>query len=314
VRDLQHRLTNLNHDPGPDQPGSFGAGTDTAVQAFQSSRGLRVDGIVGRQTWAALVEAGHRSGDRLLYLCSPALRGDDVAALQRHLGALGFDAGRVDGIFGSDTVRALREFQRNAGLTTDGICGSATLQALGRLGGKFRQLGTVGQVRELEALRNSPRTLAGRRVVLGHDGGLAGLADAVARQLTRDGAVVITLAEPDASDQAAKSNLAQAELYVGIELDADSEGCRTAYWAGFGGESAGGRRLAELIQAILPDLVDIKDGGAHGMRLPILRETAMPAVVCGLGPPVVVLEHAPRLALALCTAVAAWVAEPCIDG
>ena len=49
------------------------------------------------------------------------LRGDDVAELQQRLCTLGFDTGRVDGIFGDATVRALGEFQRNAGLPVDGI-------------------------------------------------------------------------------------------------------------------------------------------------------------------------------------------------
>ena len=43
------------------------------------------------------------------------LRGDDVAELQQDLGALGFDAGRVDGIFGPRTKDALEQFQRNIG-------------------------------------------------------------------------------------------------------------------------------------------------------------------------------------------------------
>ena len=43
-------------------------------------------------------------------------RGDDVADLQQRLSTLGFDTGRVDGIFGDRTSRALAEFQRNAGL------------------------------------------------------------------------------------------------------------------------------------------------------------------------------------------------------
>src|SRR6266545_3977054 len=46
------------------------------------------------------------------------LRGDDVYELQRELGSLGFDAGRVDGIFGPRTLEALLGFQRNAGVTT----------------------------------------------------------------------------------------------------------------------------------------------------------------------------------------------------
>ena len=87
-----------------------------AVEAFQHRRGLRVDGVCGAQTWWALVEAGFRLGDRFLYHRQPMMRGDDVAELQRRLSALGFDTGRVDGIFGDLTSRALAEFQRNLGL------------------------------------------------------------------------------------------------------------------------------------------------------------------------------------------------------
>ena len=71
----------------------------------------------------ALVEAGWRLGDRLLVLAAPQLRGDDIAELQDALNQLGFDCGRPDGIFGPATVRALEDFQRNGGLTPDGICG-----------------------------------------------------------------------------------------------------------------------------------------------------------------------------------------------
>lgn len=63
------------------------------------------------------------------------LRGDDVADLQHRLNALGFDAGREDGIFGPDTSRALQDFQRNAGLAPDGIGGPEAVEALLRLGG-----------------------------------------------------------------------------------------------------------------------------------------------------------------------------------
>ena len=72
--------------------------------------------MCGPQTWSALVEAGRDLGDRFLYRRTPMLRGDDVAELQQRLSALGFDTGRVDGIFGDLTSAALGEFQRNVGL------------------------------------------------------------------------------------------------------------------------------------------------------------------------------------------------------
>ena len=58
------------------------------------------------------------------------LRGDDVADLQRSLNHLGFDCGRPDGIFGPAAGRALLDFQRNSGLTADGVCGAQTVRTL----------------------------------------------------------------------------------------------------------------------------------------------------------------------------------------
>src|SRR4029453_14585663 len=99
----------------PDElDGSFGASTEAAVREFQQARGLPPDGILGPATGEQLVEAGSRLGDRTLYLRSPAFRGDDVRELQRMLNALGFDAGKQDGIFGPRTDRGLRQFPPNA--------------------------------------------------------------------------------------------------------------------------------------------------------------------------------------------------------
>ena len=56
--------------------------------------------------------------------------GAEVARLQELLGKLGFDAGSADGSFGLATERAVKAFQRSAGLADDGIVGSRTLAAL----------------------------------------------------------------------------------------------------------------------------------------------------------------------------------------
>ncbi|SET64653.1 LysM domain-containing protein [Natronincola peptidivorans] len=58
-------------------------------------------------------------------------RGDSVRKLQQLLADAGFDPGPVDGIFGPRTEEAVRAFQRNKGLTVDGIVGVATWTALG---------------------------------------------------------------------------------------------------------------------------------------------------------------------------------------
>ena len=161
VADVQRRLADLGLSPGVDPEGDFRDGTRAAVEAFQYRRGLRVDGVCGRQTWSALVEAGRRLGDRFLYRRSPMLRGDDVAELQQRLSALGFDTGRVDGIFGDLTSAALGEFQRNAGLPVDGIAGAATVAELLRFGSRHDGSELVSAVRDRERLRQAPRTLAG---------------------------------------------------------------------------------------------------------------------------------------------------------
>ena len=57
-------------------------------------------------------------------------RGREVERLQKTLNDLGFDAGVPDGIFGRQTERAVKEFQRSAGLDDDGIVGNMTWKAL----------------------------------------------------------------------------------------------------------------------------------------------------------------------------------------
>ena len=57
--------------------------------------------------------------------------GDEVSAIQNMLKKKGYYTGAVDGIFGSKTQTAVKNFQKAAGLTVDGIAGPQTLKALG---------------------------------------------------------------------------------------------------------------------------------------------------------------------------------------
>jgi N-acetylmuramoyl-L-alanine amidase len=289
------------------ESGQYCPATEAAVRAFQEGRGLRPDGRCDDQTWAALVEASWSLGDRLLYHRSPNLRGDDVAELQRRLGRLGFDAGRVDGIFGPLAEHALKEFQRNVGLHPDGICGYETVHALHRLGDRVAGP-PVASVREEELLRQAPRTLAGRRLVVGQLGSIGVVGRAVAKALRRAGATVITLDEPDPSAQAQAANRFAADAYLGL---APTEGSvSVAYYAVPGFESIGGRHLAELLHHRLAQVVAVATDGPQGMRLTVLRETRMPAVLCELGPVATIVKATPRVVVGVVGAMTCWVETP----
>lgn len=66
-------------------------------------------------------------GDRLL---KRGASGDDVEALQTRLNALGFDCGKVDGDFGANTEKGVKDFQTAAEIEVDGEFGQESFKAL----------------------------------------------------------------------------------------------------------------------------------------------------------------------------------------
>lgn len=58
---------------------------------------------------------------------SPGSRGPDVVQLQRRLIELGYLKGFSDGIYGPQTVEAVRKFQKSKHLKVDGVAGTETL-------------------------------------------------------------------------------------------------------------------------------------------------------------------------------------------
>lgn len=301
VRDIQHRLTELGHRVDPTElQGEFGSSTEEAVRAFQLARRLPADGIVGADTWGQLVEAGYRLGDRTLYLRSPAFRGDDVRALQRMLNALGFDAGKEDGILGRHTADALMEFQHNLGDEVDGIVGLDTVRALERM---RPTLGGPGfsVVREGEAVRSMVASLEGATVAIdatspeleqvsfdqarGADLALSLAVDLVALLVSR-GATPVLLRRsnesPSAAERADTANAVEALACLSLHLTDEHAGVACAYWGTATTHSPAGRRLAELVQA---ELVrgGLRDAGIRPLGVALLRETRMPAVRVEVG-------------------------------
>lgn len=277
---------------------------ELAVRAFQQQRGLSVDGVVGPATYRRLDEARWTLGDRILtHLPGDLMAGDDVYALQQRLLELGFDVGRVDGYFGSQTEAAMREFQRNVGLPGDGTCGPATLKALGRLspivsGGEPNEMRAAERIREAgpqlsgkivvidPAHRpNVPAELAERSAAIVHD-----LARRVEGRLVATGVqAFLTVprhagADVDESERAGFANRAGADLCVSLAMDTsanrDACGFSTYY---FGSESHGsrsttGERFAGLVQREVVARTDLVDLRCHAKTWDILRRTRMPAV------------------------------------
>lgn len=311
VRDLQQRLVRCGEQTQGDRSGHFGDATVRALQSFQSRQGLHVDGVCGPQTWSALVEAGYQLGDRLLYHRTPMLRGDDVAALQEQLSALGFDAGRVDGIFGPETAEALADYQSNSGLTADGIFGPDVLRTLERLGDRTHTMSKAG-VRERVELLGRPRHLIGRRILVAESGALPALASALARALDDAGAHTLVVHHPDGSVQASEANHFEAEAFIGLVL-IDEEETRLSFYGSPKFESGGGRQLATLAGEHLARVSAPGSPRIEAMRLPVLRETRMPALECELGPPSWVVEHTAECSAALAAAVGQWALQPVLE-
>ncbi len=133
VEDIQDRLFRLGLLDAADITGVFDPKTVEALQRFCEKVSLPVQDEVNAKVWSALVDATYQLGDRTLYLRMPNFHGNDVLQLQQALGALGFDCGYEDGIFGAHTELALRKFQMNMGLPSEGIAGAYTYEAINHL-------------------------------------------------------------------------------------------------------------------------------------------------------------------------------------
>lgn len=104
----------------PTVNGSFDTATYNAVRQFQTSRGLYADGVVGNETWEALVVTIQYGSSN-----SWAVKG-----LQDQLRNRYYYSVTIDGIFGSGTSNAVRDRQTKKGLWVDGIVGTNTWNAL----------------------------------------------------------------------------------------------------------------------------------------------------------------------------------------
>ncbi|MBW4076941.1 MAG: hypothetical protein HIU84_00200 [Acidobacteria bacterium] len=260
----------MGHESLSTTPEVYGDETVALVQAFQRARGLVITGEVDELTWSRLVEAGWRLGQRLLYLARPCLRGDDVADLQVRLAQLGFNPGRIDGIFGPILEEAIIEFQRNCAISVNGTLTRETLNELNRVSPSASSRNLVTDARDLagfDAEHGGPVIICGWNP----------LRDLVTRALETH---YLTLSlDAVGTDQIATiANESRAIVVLSLANLNGADGAKAVhfhYWASYWSYSRRGERLASAIAARLSQGEHPLRVELTGMTLPILRETQM---------------------------------------
>ena len=278
----------------PAAKNSFDDAVAQAVKAFQQARGLTISGVVDAITLRSLEEARWKLGDRTLSLITPAMRGDDVAQLQSQLSEMGFNCGRVDGIFGPQTESALKEFQKSVGVKVDGQCGPATVMSMMRLM-KIVSGGAPIQLRDEVNRTGKGPALAGKVIVL-DPAGLPEIFDLAQRLEGRLIALGINVfmtrnaqTNPSEQERIESANSSTPDLVISLRQDEypneTAHGVATYY---YGSESHGihsivGERFANLVQREICARTDLLNCRTHAKTWDILRLTKSPTVRIDLG-------------------------------
>ena len=76
-------------------------------------------------------KSGLRENSSVYTLSKLGSQGDEVKRIQKKLKELGYYKGAVDGVYGANTLNAVKTFQKNCGLKADGVAGPKTIRYLG---------------------------------------------------------------------------------------------------------------------------------------------------------------------------------------
>jgi len=279
------------------------------IKAFQQERGLTATGVINEITARSLEEARFKLGDRVLSFNSSSLmRGDDVSNLQDRLIQMGFNCGKVDGIYGANTERAVKEFQKSVGIAADGKCGPATLISLMRLV-KTVSGGAPNQLRE--TVKHSVRSpaLANKVIVIDPSWGgqftgesangvveseiVFDLAQRLEGRLIALGVNVVLTRSANNSplevDRIKVANSVNADLVIALKVDSykneKANGVATYFYGrdDKGVRSVVGERFANLIQREICARTDLLNCHTHGKSWDLLRLTVAPTVRIDLG-------------------------------
>ena len=270
--------------------------SEAQIRSFQQNRGLSITGLVDAVTARALEEAKWKLGDRSLNLQStPLMRGDDVATLQSRLTEMGFDCGRVDGIYGPRSESAVKEFQRSAGLIIDGTCGPETIIGLLRLS-RIVSGGAPSLMRESATQRNRGPALANKVIVLNPAGDDTLIYDVALRTegrlLALGASVFLTRGvsnSPTETERIAFTNQSGADLMISLHRDSYvnelAHGAATYFYGSdaHGVHSIVGERFASLVQREICARTDLVNCRTHAKAWDLLRLTRAPAVHINLG-------------------------------
>ncbi len=142
VKSVQTKLIALGYLTGT-ADGTYGTKTQEAVRNFQKRNGLDADGICGENTVTVLFgKSPIDAGSSIMPSPSPAAvtmptrvirpgaSGEDVRSVQSRLKLFGYYSGSLDGVYGAESVAAVRAFQQRNGITVDGKVGTNTSELL----------------------------------------------------------------------------------------------------------------------------------------------------------------------------------------
>ena len=134
VSRMQIRLISLGYLDGK-ATGTLDAVTELAVIAYQNRAGLTADGVAGFTTLnsmysARATKATNSAGIIGVVLKTGSSETNAIRTLQRKLKSLGYYNSTINGTYGANTKEAVSNFQKQNGMSADGVAGTATLVKL----------------------------------------------------------------------------------------------------------------------------------------------------------------------------------------